>query len=162
MTTSRLVSNRPVVARAFALALTAGLVVAACGSDDDTAADEPAAEAPADEAGAAAGIRVVSADDAASTIADPPDGLVILDVRTPAEFDEAHIDGAILVDFNSPDFADEMAELDPDVPYVLYCRSGNRSAGARAVMDELGFVDVEDIDGGIIAWVDAGLPVVTG
>lgn len=164
MTPSRPASNRPVVARAAAATLAAGLLVAACGGDDDAtsdaASDAPAAEAPADDA--APGIRVVSAADAAATIADPPEGLVILDVRTPAEFDEAHIDGAILVDFNSPSFADDMAELDPDVPYVLYCRSGNRSAGARAVMSDLGFVDVEDIDGGIVAWVDAGLPIVTG
>ena len=47
------------------------------------------------------------------------------------------------------------------MPYLLYCRSGNRSGQALAIMEELGFLDVADIDGGIVAWDDAGLPVVT-
>jgi rhodanese-related sulfurtransferase len=103
----------------------------------------------------------VSASDAAATIDAAPDDLVILDVRTPEEFDEGHIEGATLIDFYDPDFAEQLAELDPDVPYVLYCRSGNRSSGARATMAELGFTTVDDIDGGILAWESAGLPVVT-
>ena len=85
----------------------------------------------------------------------------VVDVRTPEEFDAGHIEGATLIDFYREDFADELATLDPDTPYVLYCRSGNRSSQARALMETLGFAGVADVDGGIEAWTAAGLPVVT-
>jgi len=84
-----------------------------------------------------------------------------LDVRTPEEFAEGHIDGAILVDFYDDDFAEQLAQLDPDVPYLLYCRSGNRSGQTRAILSELGFTDVADVDGGIVSWTGQGLPTVT-
>ncbi len=152
-----------------ALFLAAALGVAACGGDDgDAAATESAAES-ADQSGGddaatsgdAAGIRVVTPQDAAATIADPPDDLVILDVRTPEEFAEGHVDGAVLLDFYREDFAEQLAALDPDVSYVLYCRSGNRSGQTRTLMSDLGFTDVEDVEGGIVNWQSAGLPVVT-
>ena len=44
----------------------------------------------------------------------------------------------------------------------MYCRSGNRSAGAREIMRDLGFEEVYEIDGGIADWVQAGLPIVSG
>ena len=86
----------------------------------------------------------------------------MLDVRTPEEFAEGHLEGAVLVDFYDADFAEQLAALDTDVPYLVYCRSGNRSGQAMGVMEELGFTSAADIDGGIVAWVDAGLPVTTG
>ena len=133
----------------------------ACGGSDANTATEstPAAQV---ETSPAAGILVVAPDQAAQTIADPPADLVILDVRTQEEFDEGHIDGAVLLDFYRDDFAAELATFDPTVPYVLYCRSGNRSGQARAIMDDLGFQSVEDIDGGIVGWQEAGLSVVAG
>jgi len=87
--------------------------------------------------------------------------LVVLDVRTPEEFAEAHLADAILIDIYEPDFADRIAELDRSVPYVLYCRSGNRSEEARNLMAELGFEEVYDVAGGIVGWTEAGLSVVT-
>lgn len=83
----------------------------------------------------------------------------VIDVRTPEEYAAGHIEGATLVDFYEPDFADRIAELDRDAEYVVYCRSGNRSSQATALMDEQGFEDVNDVDGGIVAWEAAGLPV---
>ena len=136
--------------RTFIGALGAGLVVAACGGDD---ADP--------RASSAAGIRLVSAQDGAEIQANPAENLVILDVRTPEEFAEGHLDGAVMIDFYRADFADQLAELDPNAPYLLYCRSGNRSGQTTAIMEELGFSDVADIDGGILAWNQAGLPTVT-
>jgi rhodanese-related sulfurtransferase len=111
---------------------------------------------------AAAGVRLVSAADGAAIQNNPPEDLVILDVRTPEEFAEGHIDGAIMVDFYSDDFADQLAELDPDVPYLLYCRSGNRSGQTAVLLEDLGFSDVADVDGGVLGWLDAGLPLVAG
>ena len=153
-------TSRPLLAAV--LAATIGL--AACGGSDDASTDTSTDSVPAPpaESADAAAIRVVSPDDAAATIADAPDGLVILDVRTQEEFDEGHIEGAVVLDFYRDDFADELATFDPDVPYVLYCRSGNRSSQARAIMADLGFQSVDDVDGGIVGWEQAGLPVVTG
>ena len=81
-------------------------------------------------------------------------------MRTPEEFAEGHIEGAIMVDFYSEDFDAQLAGLDPDVPYVLYCRSGNRSGQTITKMEAIGFQSVDDIDGGVVAWADAGLPLV--
>ena len=148
----------------LAAALTASLALAACGGSDDAAPRprrRPSTPTPTGTDTAASGIQVVSPTDAAATIEEAPDDLVILDVRTPEEFAEGHIDGATMIDFYEPDFAEQLATLDPDVPYVLYCRSGNRSSQARTIMSELGFTTVDDVDGGILAWQSAGLPVVT-
>ena len=136
---------------------TALLLAAGCGSNttEDAVAPEPA------EASAASGLRIVTPDEAAQIQANPPADLVILDVRTAEEFQEGHLEGAVMLDFYRDDFADELAKLDPDVPYVLYCRSGNRSGQTLAIMDSLGFTEVTEVDGGVINWQTAGLPLVT-
>lgn len=110
---------------------------------------------------AEAGVRVDDAEAVAALLEAEPDRTVI-DVRTPEEFAAGHVEGAVLVDYNAPDFADRIAEFDPEGDYVIYCRSGNRSAGARDVMADQGFTDVVDVEGGIVAWNEAGLPIVTG
>ncbi len=53
-----------------------------------------------------------------------------------------------------------MGALDPGEKYVVYCRSGNRSGKATALMTQKGFTTVADVDGGIVAWEAAGLPTV--
>lgn len=150
-------TSRPVLA----VVLIAAISIAACGGSD-TSSPVVSTEAQQAPEADATGVRVVAAQQAAATIADAPDDLVILDVRTQEEFDEGHIEGAMLLDFYRDDFADALAAFDPEVPYVLYCRSGNRSSGARAIMSDLGFRSVEDVDGGIVGWQQAGLPIVTG
>ncbi len=109
-----------------------------------------------------AGLRLVSPSDAAGLIAAAPDDLVVLDIRTAAEFSEGHLEHATMLDFYAADFAASLGALDRDVPYVLYCRSGNRSAQAADLMAELGFTDVAEIDGGVLAWSSIGLPLVGG
>jgi phage shock protein E len=141
------------------------LLLASCGSDDPATSEgaETAAEATvADGAAEISGISTISVETAAAITDNPPDDLVVLDVRTPEEFAEGHLEGAVLVDFYAADFAEQLAALDTDVPYLVYCRSGNRSAQAMGVMEQLGFASAADIDGGIVAWADAGLPVTTG
>ncbi len=91
--------------------------------------------------------------------ADNPD-FVIIDVRTPEEFDGGYIEGAINIDFNSWDFRAKLDALDKDKSYLIYCRSGRRSAGARDIMAELGFREVYNMSGGIGEWEAQGLPVV--
>ena len=153
------------IARPFLAALVGfTLVAASCGSDEPaagTASTTPAAPVDA-TAGALEGIGTISPQTAAALADSPPADLVVLDVRTPEEYAEGHLDGAVLVDFYEADFAAQLAALDPEVPYLVYCRSGNRSSQTLAIMDELGFESAVDVDGGIVAWAGAGLPISGG
>ncbi len=88
--------------------------------------------------------------------------LVVLDVRTAEEFAEDHIKDAKQLDFYAKDFKDQLAKLDKSKHYLVYCRSGSRSAKATVIMSELGFAQISDIGGGMIAWEKARLPVVSG
>ena len=83
---------------------------------------------------------------------------IILDVRTPEEFTEEHIENATNLDFYSETFRNELNQLDKNKTYLVYCRSGNRSGKALNIMTELNFGEVYDVLGGIIAWNVEGLP----
>ena len=124
------------------LAMVVLLLVTACSSGSDTAT-----------------IELVSPADAAQVVEDDPAGLVVLDIRTPEEFNEARLADAVNVDFYDADFAAQLDTLDKNDPYVMYCRSGNRSSEAIKTMKDLGFVEVYEIDGGIVNWYDSGFPV---
>ncbi|GGK73104.1 rhodanese-like domain-containing protein [Ornithinimicrobium pekingense] len=87
-------------------------------------------------------------------------GTVVLDVRTPAEFAEGHLEGAQNLDASSPGFTATLELLDPDDTYAVYCRSGSRSAAAMQQMLDRGFTAVYHLDGGIGAWTAAGRPTV--
>jgi rhodanese-related sulfurtransferase len=90
------------------------------------------------------------------------DDLVVLDVRTPEEFAAGALPGAILIDINEPSFASEVSQLDTDLPYLVYCRSGNRSASAVEIMDDLGFTEIYELADGVQAWVGSGRQLTTG
>jgi rhodanese-related sulfurtransferase len=85
---------------------------------------------------------------------------VIVDVRTPEEFAQGHIEDAVNIDVEGASFASTIADLDPGVTYLVYCRTGNRSAAAVSQMRAAGLTDVTDVDGGIVSWTEAGLPLV--
>lgn len=87
-------------------------------------------------------------------------GIILLDVRTPGEFSEGFIEGARLIDFQSGNFENEIATLDKNATYAVYCRSGNRSGQAVKVMHDAGFHNVYNLNGGVIDWANAGLPLV--
>ena len=87
-------------------------------------------------------------------------GVITLDVRTPIEFGEGHIVGARLIDFQSGNFENEISSLDKNATYAVYCRSGNRSGQAVKVMHDAGFHNVYNLNGGVIDWANAGLPLV--
>lgn len=85
--------------------------------------------------------------------------LIILDVRTPEEFSEAHIPGAINIDFFDKGFVDKVKKAIPiKTPVALYCKSGNRSAKASEMLKNEGY-DICELQGGILAWEKAELPV---
>ncbi len=76
----------------------------------------------------------------------------LIDVRTPEEFKEGHIENAILIDYFSADFNTKIQELDKEKPVYLYCRSGNRSGKAAIILIDLGFKEIVDLEGGYEAW----------
>lgn len=83
----------------------------------------------------------------------------LIDVRTPAEYADGHLHGAVNLDWTGGVLDQRMATLDKTKPVLLYCASGRRSAAAREAMSAAGFRDVKDLDGGIRAWSGAGLPI---
>lgn len=80
------------------------------------------------------------------------EGVVILDVRTPEEFNTGYLAGAINMNYNAPDFADQLARLDRSKIYLVYCLSGGRSGNAGKLMSEKGFNTVYTLKGGISSW----------
>lgn len=75
----------------------------------------------------------------------------LVDVRTPAEFAEGHIPGAVNMDVNGAEFDTQIATLDAERPVALYCRSGRRSKLAADKVAKAGF-EVVELDGGILSW----------
>lgn len=84
---------------------------------------------------------------------------IILDVRTPKEYSEEHLENAKLIDFTSSSFKDEIIKLDKNKKYFLYCRSGRRSRSAANLMERYGFKNVYSINGGINKWKREQLPL---
>src|SRR5512135_1344659 len=78
------------------------------------------------------------------------DGAVLLDVRQPPEYSSGHLPGATLIPL--PELLDRTGELDASKPVLAYCRSGNRSRSAAALLLTEGFREVYSLDGGVTAW----------
>ena len=78
---------------------------------------------------------------------------IILDVRTPEEFEISRIPNSINIDFYNPqNFMYEIEKLDKDISCYVYCRTGVRSANSCQLMSELGFKKVYNLIGGIVEW----------
>jgi rhodanese-related sulfurtransferase len=88
-------------------------------------------------------------------------GIVILDVRTAEEIAEGHIEGAKFIDFYREDFKIEIESMGKEFTYAVYCRSGKRSGKTIEIMQEAGFHNLFNLDGGIIDWANTGMPLVT-
>ena len=85
--------------------------------------------------------------------------ITLLDVRTPGEFLEGHIKGAVNADWNGGGFENIVSEYDKSKSYFVYCLSGHRSGLAAEWMRSHGFKNVIELNGGINAWQSASLPV---
>lgn len=88
--------------------------------------------------------------------------IMILDVRTPTEFERERLEDAVNLDISLGVFSERVARFDRQKAYLVYCQSGIRSARAAQAMSDLGFARVYNMRGGIAKWKDAGYPVVTG
>lgn len=93
----------------------------------------------------------VSAQDFAQGIKDEPRAQVI-DVRTPAEFEQGHLANAININIHDVDFDDKLDGLEKDVPYYVYCHMGGRSAMACMKMQAAGIAKTHNLAGGIASW----------
>ncbi|MGI9666921.1 MAG: rhodanese-like domain-containing protein [Acidimicrobiia bacterium] len=134
--------SRTRLAMLLMAAVAAATALAGCGGSDS-----------------AAMLETVPSEEAAAYLNGNPDA-VVLDIRTPEEFSEGIIEGAVNIDFYEADFATQLDQLDKDASYVVYCRSGNRSGQSMNTFEDLGFTQVTEIDGGIVDWYASGYPVV--
>lgn len=79
-------------------------------------------------------------------------GAVLIDVRTPEEFEAEHLEGAININYLGPEFWDQIETLDPEGHYFVYCRTERRSIRACTLMKNGGFNHIINMEGGITAW----------
>lgn len=107
----------------------------------------------------AAQARDIDTREAAALLHSPPQGLLILDVRTPDEFRQGHLPGARNMDFFGARFDLEAAALPREQPVLLYCRTGRRSAEAAETLKQAGVRTILHMNQGIEAWQADGLPL---
>jgi len=83
----------------------------------------------------------------------------LIDVRTPEEFGESHIAGALNIDVNGTRFEESIAVLDKGRPIFVYCKGGNRSMKAAAILETHGYRPIFNLAGGITEWKEKGMAV---
>ena len=99
--------------------------------------------------------------DAATNESETTATATIIDVRTPEEFAAGHLEGAINMNVQDDTFATQIATLDSSSKYIVYCRSGNRSAIATALMNDAGISQITDLGSVENAAAKTGIPIVT-
>ena len=101
-------------------------------------------------------IQVINAEEYRDNIT----GKVLIDIRTPDEFNSGHLEEAVNINFYDKDFLEQMSTYDKNEALFLYCRSGGRSAKASAKLKDMGFTKIIDLKGGIKAWQKQGFKIV--
>ena len=76
----------------------------------------------------------------------------ILDVRTPKEYAEGHVNGSVNINYFDKDFKDQVGKLESTKPVYVYCHSGGRSSKAMNIMKSQGFTTIYNLTGGYAAW----------
>lgn len=138
---------------AAALALTAPLT--ACSSSDTETATAPA------DVAVETSTAPERVDPAMFSALVATAGVTVIDVRTPEEFAQGHIQGAVNYNVEGPDFANQIMALDPAGIYAVYCQSGNRSQPAVSQLSDVGINNIYELESGIGGWENAGFPVVS-
>lgn len=118
-------------------------------AEKQAAGEKPAAETKVDHVGAVGADELIKKD---ATI-------VVIDVRTPAEYASGHLPGSLNIDFTSPAFATEVGKLSPAKTYLVLCQSGGRSTRSLDTFKQLGVQHLIHLDGGMMAWEKEQLPV---
>lgn len=104
-----------------------------------------------------AGFTSVAPREFSEKLAENPEAILI-DVRTPEEFADGHLEDAINIDWKGSDFGEQVAELDKTTPVYVYCLSGGRSKGAANFLKKQGFETVIEMDGGMMKWRSLKMP----
>lgn len=132
-------------------------LVSACGGTTAPAATSN--ESAAEEAAPAIDLSTLPEVVDAQTVAAIKDmeDVFLIDVREQSEYDDGHIPGITLMPMNS--IPNRLSEIPTDKTVVLACRSGNRSGQVFDYLKQQGFTNVHNLQGGILAWQSAGLPV---
>lgn len=141
----------------FALMAAGTLTFAACqtGSTGGDSEVTTASDMPADTTGTFENVDVARFQALMESSAGP----LVLDVRTPDEWNQGHIAGAQLMDFNDPGFDEALKTLPTDRPVLIYCASGGRSGKTLQRLQAQGGREVYNLVGGMGAWRSAGAPV---
>ncbi len=87
--------------------------------------------------------------------------VVLLDIRTLEEYSNGIIKGAENIDFYSTQFRQNLNFLDKTKTYLIYCRTGSRTSEAINIMENLGFIEVYGLEGGILNWASQGKTITT-
>lgn len=93
---------------------------------------------------------VLSVAEFAEIISD--ENVMLIDVRTPGEYENGFIEGAVNIDIKAGDFESKIKHFDKETPIAVYCAKGGRSASAAAAFKKLGFKMIYDLEGGYTAW----------
>jgi phage shock protein E len=102
--------------------------------------------------------QAIGSQEAKALLANQED-IIILDVRTPAEYGAGHLKNAQHIDFYAPDFSQRLQTLDPPKTYLVYCAVGGRSREAAQMMQQLGFKQMYDASEGFSFLKNSGVPV---
>lgn len=139
------------------LAILALGLLASCGGAPASSGPEPnpgdstsPVATSSSESAAAATYQIISAEEA-KRMMDETSGCIVLDVRTQEEYDEGHIDGAVLLPYDEISQRAESELPDKDATILVYCRTGRRSAIAAEELANMGYTNVYDF-GGIVDW----------
>ena len=108
------------------------------------------------EAQTGTGPQLISPDDYVSRFQEGDSDSMLIDVRTPGEYNSGHIAGSVNIPVD--DLQRRLSQVPQNQPIIVYCRSGNRSAQAASILADAGYPDVYDL-GGIITWEQQGYPV---
>lgn len=88
--------------------------------------------------------------------------VLLLDVRTPEEFEGGHIQNAINLDYNHSNFESQISKLDKSKKVFVYCLSGGRSSSAVSILEKKGFTNIVELEGGMMAWRNERFEEVVG
>lgn len=103
--------------------------------------------------------RDISAAEAAVEMQEPDSDWIIVDVRTPAEYERGHLEGSANANIGSEKFTEIIAPLNREDIYLVYCQTGKRSVKAVDTMEKMGFKKVIHMKDGMAGWQKANLPV---
>lgn len=144
--------NKKLVIRVLLVALVIGIVLASGCVSIKTSTTKPQTQTQI--------VKDITPEEAYTLIQKNKDNrnFVILDVRTPQEFTNEHIENAVNLDYYSKTFKGDLNSLDKNKTYIIYCRSGSRSKMSLDIVKELGFREAYDILGGFTQWKAKGMP----